>query len=1045
MRNLIEAFVDRSRATILVMILLLVTGYSAYKVIPKESTPDVKIPIIYVLMTYEGISPEDAQRLLLRPMENALRSIEGIKEMTSYAYEGSASIILEFHAGFESNKALTDVRNKVNDNEHFLPDGTDKPTINEINLSLFPVLNVVLTGDVPERTLLVIARDLKNKIQAVDGVLEVKIAGEKKDSLEVIVEPKVLEGYGLSLQLVKQIIDSNNKLVAAGFLRSNTGEFSIKVPSLIQDLESMLDFPVKVSEGKTLRVRDVAQVRKTYKEANDIARVNGKPAIVLDVSKRTGENLILTVERIKKVVEMEKLYWPEKIELIYGQDQSKNIIDMVADLENNIIFGVILVVIVVILSVGVRSAFLISLSIPFSFLAGILLLNLWGLTLNIVVLFSLILTVGMIVDDAIVVSEYADRLMINGVPPNRAFIESAQRMLWPVVTSTLVKIVVFMPLLFWPGVVGQFMKYLPITVIIILSNSLIFALFFQPTIGPLIGKSNDNSEDIIASFNAAEHGDLKDVKGFTKVYLDALNYVLERPKKFVITILGTLVGVYVFFALFGTGVEFFPKIEPESARLVIQTPGNLSLDERDKLISEVEKRIFEFQNEVRFFYAKAGKFTNDTSTPENTIGTVFMEFYDWDERRKAKYILADMLKSLSEVKGVRVEAAENRSGPPPEKPIQINVSSRHPELIDKTADQLIAVMKKVEAFENVEDSRPVASMEWQIITNRERAAEYGIDIGTIGNTIRLITNGMKVSTYRPEDSEDEVDILLKVPDEYRTIETLDNINVVTASGAAVPMSNFVEKRAQPQVNKIKRVDRERVITIKSDVKLGYLVDTELKKIKTWIASSNISPEVKINFKGEDADQKEASDFLTSSFGLALIAMFMVMLIQFNNIYHTIIIMSAVFLSTVGVLIGHIVSWQPFGIVMSGVGVIALSGIVLNNNILFVDTYQLLRKEGRSVKESIRRAGIQRLRPILLTAVTAILGLMPLVLKLTINFMERKVTYDAPSSQWWTQLSAAISGGLAFATVLTLFFTPCLLLIGKRFDRYKHESDANEDL
>jgi multidrug efflux pump len=1034
--GLIDAFIDRSRATILFLIVLIIWGYIAYTNIPKESTPDVKIPIIYVLVTHEGISPEDGQRLILRPLENALRGIAGLKEMTSYASEGSASVIMEFKAGFDSEKALRDVRSKVDDTERDLPDDSDKPTISEVNLGLFPVLNVILTGDIPERTLIKIARDLQNKVEAVPGVLEVKIGGDRIDSLEIIVEPKLIEGYGLSVQTVKQIIDSNNKLVAAGSLRGKTGEFAIKVPSLISDLDSLLNFPVKVSGDKTLRVRDIAEVRRTFKEAKDVARVNGKSAVVLEVSKRTGENIISTIARVKEVVEQEKLVWPDKLELIYGQDQSDQIIDMISDLENNIIFGVILVMIVVILSVGYKPALLISLSIPTSFLAGILLLSMFNLTLNIVVLFSLILTIGMIVDDAIVVSEYADRLMINGTPKSRAFVEAAKRMLWPIITSTLVKIVVFLPLLVWPGVVGQFMKYMPITVIVILSNSLIFALFFQPTLGPLIGKDDEYDQEKLESYHAADTGDLTQVKGLSNLYLGFLNKALDAPKRFVMLIFGSLVAVYIAFFMFGTGVEFFPKIEPDTARLTVQSPGNLSLIERDGIMQDIESRLLDMNNEVKIFYSKAGRFDNDNQIPEGTIGTMFIEFIDWQDRRKAQYILEDIKGRLKGILGAKVEITENRPGPPPEKPISINITSPIYDLVPPIADQILDVMSKMEGLEYIEDSRSASAIEWQIITNRELAARYGVDISTIGNTIRLITNGMKISSYRPEDADDEVDILLKFPDEYKSISTLDNINVVTMDGGVVPISNFVEKVAKPQVGKIKRTNRERVVSIKADVARGFLVDQKVQEIKSYIAKAGFDRGVNISFKGEDEDQAEAANFLKGAFSLALILMFMIMLIQFNNIYHTIIIMSAVFLSTVGVLIGLLITGQPFGIVMCGVGVIALAGIVLNNNILFVDTYQHLRREKVPVREAIQRAGIQRLRPILLTAATAVLGLIPMVFGLTIDFMQREITYDAPSSQWWRQLSASIAGGLTFATILTLFFTPCLLMIGKRFDRYK---------
>lgn len=1031
--NLIDGFVSRSRVTVLILAVVTFWGYITYLGIPKESTPDVKIPIIYTVVVYEGISPEDSERLLVKPLEKSLRSIEGIKEITSYAYEGSASVMLEFYAGFDSSQALNDVRAKVQDAENDMPIGAKKPSVHEINLSKFPVLNVILSGDIPERTVIKYGRDLKERIESIAEVLSVNIGGNREDALEIIVEPGVLESYGLSTASISQIISINNQLVAAGSLRGKSGEFSIKVPSVIKDFDALMNFPVKVDGSSIVKIKDVAQVLKTYKDPVTVARVNGKPAIVLEVSKRTGENIINTVSKVKAIVEKEKLYWPEKLEIRYASDHSHEIIEMVSDLENNIIFGVILVIIVVIISVGLRSALLISLSIPFSFLAGILFLGLTGHTLNIVVLFSLILTVGMIVDDAIVVSEFADRIMKEGVPPEKAFIVAAKRMLWPIITSTLVKIVVFMPLLFWPGVVGQFMKYMPITVIVILTNSLLFALFFQPTLGPLFGKSKTIASHDNWDENSIDRIDLSKLHGFTNFYYQAITRVLNHPRMFVGTMIGLLVCVYVFFMLLGTGIEFFPKIEPTSAQITIKSSSNLSLDERRDIINQIEDKILGFSKEIKIIYAQAGQFTSNPNGTEDTIGSIFVEFFDWDKRRKAAHILADIDHVLSGIYGITTEVIENRDGPPPDKPVAFDITSRNLQQLPAVADKILVAMSQISGFTDIEDSRSKNAIEWHVIPDREKAAIYGIDIETIGNTVKLISNGLKISSYRPDDSQDEVDILLRFPPKYRTINALSKVNVINYKGESIPISNCITQIASPKVGMIKRVNHERIITFKANVKKDFLIDTEVKKLKQFLKDSGIDSQVEIKFKGEDKDQQEAASFLANAFIVTLIAMFIIMLMQFNNYYHTIIIMSAVFLSTVGVLLGLLITWQPFGIVMCGIGVIALGGIVLNNNILFIDTYQHLRKAGIDVQESIIRAGVQRLRPIILTALTAVLGLLPMVFGITVNFIDRDILYDAPSSQWWRQLSASIAGGLTFATILTLFFTPCLLLIGKRFD------------
>jgi multidrug efflux pump len=1035
MGSFIEKCVDRYRVVLLLLAIITICGLFSYSHIPKESDPDVKIPIIYTMVTLDGISAQDAERLLAKPLETSLKGIDGVKEMTTYTSEGGAFIMLEFEAGFNNEKALNDVRNKTIDAEAFLPTDARKPTVHEINLSLSPVLYVILTGDIPERSLQEIAKNLSNKISNVPGILKAHISGRKIDSLEIIIKPELLNAYKLSISSIQQIISGNNKLITAGSIRNASGEFSIKIPSLIKDYQNILDFPIKVNANAVVKLRDIAEVRRTYKEPKDIASVNGKPAVAIEVSKRTGENIIKTVNAIKSVVEKEKKFIPQNVDIIYSADQSHEIMEMVSDLENTIIIAVLLVVIIIVVSVGMRSALLISISIPTSFLAGILMLYLSGYTLNVVVLFSLILTVGMIVDDAIVVSEYADRIMGEGIPVEKAFVIAAQRMMWPIVTSTLVKIVVFLPLLFWPGVIGQFMRYMPITAIAILSSSLVFALFFQPALGPFFGKANQARKNNHKNLDISDLDkiDLLTLDKVTQTYYNLLQKVLKHPKAFAGSTIGLLVLIYAFFFSFGTGLEFFPKVEPQSTNMFVVSPGNLSLQERKQIMIEVEKRLLDMDTEIKLLYTKAGNFDDNNSLPEDTIGTIFIEYVDWDKRRKSKFILEDIRSKLSDLKGVKIHLSENQGGGPQEYPINFDITSRDFSKATIAANKIFEHMQKDHGFDQVQNSIPKNAIEWHLDPNREKAALYGISISDIGNTIKLISNGLKLTSYRPDDALDEVDIMLRFPEEYRTIQNLDRVNIITSSGHSVPISNFITKTAAPKSGKIKKVNQEQVITIKSQVSKGYLVDTKLKQLKTWIQENNIDKDVQIKFKGEDRDQNETGSFLIKAFLLTLVMMFGIMLIQFNSYYQTFVVMSAVFLSTVGVLLGLIITWQPFGVVMCGIGIIALGGIVLNNNILFIDTYQHLRNNGNDVYESIIGAGVQRMRPILLTALTAILGLLPMVFGITFNIIDRDISFGAPSSEWWRQLSASIAGGLSFATLLTLFFTPCLLLIGKRFD------------
>src|ERR1700722_4283060 len=481
--------IDHARLTVATLLFLLAAGLVAYMTIPKEAEPDVKIPIIYVQLAQRGISPEDAERLLLRPGETQLKSVGNVKEMRATAYEGGGFVLLEFEAGFDSKAALADVRAKVDQAKHDLPRDVDEPSVQEVNLSAYPVLVVALSGDVPERTLLHVARTAKNAIEQAPGVLSAELRGARDEAVEIIAEPMLMKSYGVSLDQFITGFSSYNSLIAAGALEGETGRFAVKVPSLIEHPQDALKVPVVATAGATVTLGDLAEIKPTFKDATSVTRVNGKPAMTIEVSKRTGANLIETVDAVKATVAALQKTWPEAVHVTFTQDKSKMIRQMLADLQNSVLTGVILVVVVILFALGFRASLFIGIAIPASFLAGVLGLQLAGLTVNIVVLFSLILAVGMLVDDAIIVSEFAERRMSEGMEPKAAYALAAKRMSGPVIAATATRIAAFSPLLFWPGTVGEFMKYLPITLIATLSASLAVALFFTPTLGALLGRA----------------------------------------------------------------------------------------------------------------------------------------------------------------------------------------------------------------------------------------------------------------------------------------------------------------------------------------------------------------------------------------------------------------------------------------------------------------------------------------------------------------------------------------------------------------------------
>ena len=1026
MNAIIAAAVSHARTVIAVMVLLLIAGAYAYVAIPKESEPDVDIPIIYVSMHLEGISPEDAERLLVRPMESELSTIEGVKQMDSTAYEGGGNVILEFEAGFDADQAMDDVREAVDVARPDLPAEADEPSVNEVNLSLFPILNVTLSGDVPERTLVRLARDLQDSIEQIPSVLEAPIAGDREEVVEIVIDPLVIESYGLTGSDVVNLVARSNQLIAAGTIDPGEGRFPVKVPGLFETVDDILNQPVAVNGDAVVLFRDVAEVRRTFRDPSSFARSDGLPAVVLEVSKRTGENIIETIEAVKYVVGLYEERWPETVEVTFSNDRSEDIRTMLSDLQNNVISAILLVMVVIVGALGVRSAGFVGIAIPGSFLTGLLVLYLMGLTVNIVVLFALILAVGMLVDGAIVVTEYADRKKAEGLSRVEAYRQAAQRMAWPITASTATTLAAFAPLLFWPGIVGEFMKFLPMTLIATLTASLLMALIFIPTLGAVFGSAGGNKDArTLRALAASEDGDLSQIGGFTGAYVGFLGGALRAWWLVIPGAIATLVGVWIYFATHGTGVEFFPDVEPEQAIVLIHARGNMSVFEQDTLVGEVEQRVLQFGDEFDSVYTRTGSASATSDVAEDVIGQITIEFAEWDRRRDADAIMDDIRVATSDLAGITVETREPDAGPPVGKPIQIELQSNDQAALTEAVEIVRGHLEGIEGLVDIEDSRPLPGIEWRLEVDRAEAAKYGVDVTAVGEAVRLVTNGLKIGTYRPDDTDDEIDILVRYPQAWRSIEQLDAVRVVTNAGA-VPITNFVERSAEPLVSAIHRTDSTRIMTVKADVVPGLLPDTVVQQLREWIPTAGLPLGVAYGFAGEDEEQVAAQEFLGKAFGVALFIMAIILVTQFNSFYSAFLILSAVIMSTIGVTVGLMVTQQPFGIVMTGIGVIALAGIVVNNNIVLIDTFDRLKRTSRTPMEAILRTGAQRLRPVLLTTVTTMLGLMPMVMSTNIDFLSRDVSIGAPSTQWWVGISTAVVWGLGFATILTLVVTPCAL-------------------
>lgn len=1026
MNGLIDAAFSRARVVALTLVLILATGAFAYMAIPKESSPEVPIPTIYVVTTLSGISPEDSERLLVEPLETELASISGLKEMQGSAGEGYASVTLEFEPGFDSEEALDKVREAVDRARTELPEDATEPSVNEVNTALFPILTAILSGPVPERTLNALADDLEKRIEGVDGVLEVDVGGARTELLEVLIDPTVFQTYNISFDELINQINRNNRLIAAGAIETGAGRLVLKVPGLIEDLQDVMELPVKVRGDTVVTFADVATVRRSFEDPSSFARINGQPALALEVKKRSGANIIDTVARVRAAIEEEASNWPDTVRIDYMQDESEQVKTMLGDLESNVIAAIVLVMIVIVWALGLRSSILVGLAIPGSFLSGVAALWAMGYTMNIVVLFSLILVVGMLVDGAIVTTELADRKLQEGQSPKAAYAFAAKRMAWPIIASTATTLSVFFPLLFWSGVVGEFMKFLPITVILTLGASLAMALVFIPVMGGIIGRRQPQSAAQKAQLYHAEIGDPRHMKGAAGLYVRVLEWAILRPGTTLLLAIAMLLAAFSTYSSFGRGLTFFPEVEPDFAQVQIRARDNFSIYERDALVSQVEERLMNY-DEVRSVYARS---MSSNRSDEEVIGTIQLELVEWDERRTAAEISEQIREEMAAIPGIDVQVQTQSGGPTAGKPVKLELRSRDRDAQELAVEAVREAMARIGGFTDITDSRPLPGVEWRLNVDRSEAARFGADVSLLGQAVQLLTQGITVADYRPDDAEGAVDIRVRFPPGERTLEELSNLRVPTQVGL-IPVGNFVQSEPAPRTGTIKRIDQQRVITIESDVAPDVLVNDQVLKLRAALQQMDLPDNVTWSFAGEAEDQQDAMIFLIGAFITAIGLMFAILVTQFNSFYQALVVMSAIIFSVAGVLLGLLVTGRPFGVVMGGIGVIALAGIVVNNNIVLIDTFNDLKKTGMAPLEAALRTGAQRLRPVVLTSLTTALGLMPMVIGLNIDFANRSIVHGAPSTQWWTELSSAIAGGLAVATVLTLVVTPAMLMLRER--------------
>ena len=1035
MKNYIDAAVSRSRTTLSVFAVIMITGFASYLAIPAELYPSVEVPNIVTTIMHQGISPEDAERLLAKPAELEFKDVEGITEITSFSSENAATIITEFDIDFESQYALSDVREAINRAKAYFPQDTEEPLIQEISAEDLPAVQIAVGGNgVPERVLLQVAEELQRKIEMLPTILEAQMVGDREQLLEIVIDPAKLETYGIPNSAIIQAVNNNNRLIPAGQIDTGQGSFSIKVPGLIENADDLFNLPLASNTDAVLTVSDIAEVRRTFKDATRYSYANGSATISLTIRKRKGTNIMEVMQQIDKEVQELRPNLPPAVTLSYINNSADLVVEQNSGLQGNLSTAMMLVLVVVIASIGVRSGLLVSLGVPFSFFFAFIIISLLGFTYNFMVMFGLLLGLGMLIDGAIVMVEYADRKMSEGLNARDAYRAAVDRMYWPILASTFTTLAAFLPIMFWPGLAGQFMSYLPITVFAVLTGSLFYALLFAPTIGALIGRSSAANQTYQQNL---EDDDPFKMGGITTLYARVLSFAVGSPLLIFSASVATLLVIVLAYFQFGKGMEFFTDVEPNQTQVEVFARGNSSPAELRDIMLDVESRIREvghFKGIVTQSGGENRQGGGQQSAPD-LVGTIFLELTDRRDRDIDGFEVENAYRNaITNLPGARAEVVPIEQGPPVGKEIQLELSGEDLEVLFAEAARIRDHMENtMTGLIDIDDTAPIPGIEWEIVVDRARAAMSGANMTEIGTAIQLMTNGVLVGDYRPSDSEEEVDIRVRYPAEYRGLEQMDTIRINTTNGDSVPISSFVTRVAKPAVSDIQRVDGERVVYIRANPAPDVVADNKVQELELYMEANPPARGVIYQFRGANEEQNNSAAFLSKAFSLAMALMAILLVTQFNSYYQALLILSSVLLSTTGVLLGLLISNQTFSVILTGTGIVALAGIIVNNNIVLIDTFNNLKEEHKtwSLHDIIVQTGVQRLRPVFLTTFTTGFGLLPLAMGVSVDLIGAEIEFGGPIASQWVSLASAIVYGLSFGTILTLVVTPAMLALPDR--------------
>jgi multidrug efflux pump len=1026
---MIRSIVSKHQAIFVFTLLIIIMGVNSYIDLPRESSPEIKRPIIFVTTSYSGVSASDMETLVTKEIEDKLEGMEGLDKITSTTFQSISRITAEFTGDTEVELARRRTQERVDLAKPELPKDADDPVVKELNFSDQPVFIINISNpnglEVLEKTV----DFLEEEIKAVPGVLDVRISGKLTRELEIALDPARLKHYGFAIEDVNKAIRNENITIPGGILKNKVQQYSLSISGEIKKVSEFRNITVR-KKNKVVKLKDLGTVKFHYQDPKSYNRMNGVPSISMAVTKRAGKNLIQIIDDIKLFLKASEKDLPHGTEILFSHDESKNIERMVSDLENNIMSGLVLVLVVTFFFLGPVNALFVSLGIPFSMLISFFVLNLAGITLNMVVLFSLVLALGMLVDNGIVIVENIYRHRSMGADRIEAAIKGTQEVAWPITTSTLTTILAFFPIIFMPDIMGEFLSYIPKTVIIVLTSSLIVGITITTVFCSRFLKVSDKN---IKAMNAGSSR----FQAIQSKYEKSLDYVLINPKKtialsFLIVIMGIVVN-----SKFGRETIFFPKLEPKVAVITISTPPGTPLSGTNEITKHLEKIVPHIPNSIDNLQGTAGK---DRSQGGGRLrsnkGTIRLGFKNFMEREySSKDTISKLKSAFSDISDAEIKVQESKNGPPSGHDISFKIGGsdfvKMGELSDKITDE---INKYKSDLEDVDSDFETVKPEIRIEIDRQKAALYGLNTKLIAQSIRTAINGSKISKFRQD--RDEYDVIVKFQHASRNrLQSLEELEIVK-DGKRIALGLVAKIEHRSTVDVIKRKDRRRRVAVWADFKPDVQNKRKIiKKIKAAVAELKIPPGYSVG-QGEGKQVRDtATKFLKQAFMVALLLIFIVLVMQFNSITQPFIILISVFLSLGGVFWGLFISNQTFVIIMSGIGTISLAGVVVNNAIVLIDFINQLHSGGMPAKEAVIEGGKTRLRPVLLTAITTVIGLLPMALGISFDFHNFSVSMSSESSEWWGPMAWAVIFGLSFATVLTLFVVPVLTYLDLSKDEY----------